>query len=273
MKKIVALVLSLVMVLGLATTAFGAAQYDLYTADGVKNNAADGSYYTLDFNKATKDKTTGEGTIAYYTVTYSDGTQSSLIFVDCARAEATHYLTLKDNEGVYKYLKTVEEYEYDAVGKAYANIGDECGQLDIDPDDDAYVTFNAKGVPSYWYAVDGGATFLLVDGELVEVTTAGNLVAHTWVVTAYNDDEEPITAECDDCDATAKLYETKLAAPAGATFEAAKVAGYWVVVDKAPVADDTTVESAQTFDAGIAMYVGMSVMAAAGSAVVLKKKD
>jgi hypothetical protein len=35
----------------------------------------------------------------------------------------------------------------------------------------------------------------------------------------------------------------------------------------------TLVESAQTFDAGIAMYVGMSVMAAAGSAVVLKKKD
>ena len=33
------------------------------------------------------------------------------------------------------------------------------------------------------------------------------------------------------------------------------------------------VQSAETFDAGIAMYVGMSVMAAAGSAVVLKKKD
>ena len=41
---------------------------------------------------------------------------------------------------------------------------------------------------------------------------------------------------------------------------------------EAPAASDK-VESAQTFDAGIAMYVGMSVMAAAGSAVVLKKKD
>ena len=37
---------------------------------------------------------------------------------------------------------------------------------------------------------------------------------------------------------------------------------------------DKTVTSADTFDAGIAMYVGMSVMAAAGSAVVIgKKKD
>ena len=40
-----------------------------------------------------------------------------------------------------------------------------------------------------------------------------------------------------------------------------------------PVVDTDKVESAETFDAGIAMYVGMSVMAAAGSAVVLKKKD
>ena len=37
---------------------------------------------------------------------------------------------------------------------------------------------------------------------------------------------------------------------------------------------DKVVQSAETFDAGIAMYVGMSVMAAAGSAVVIgKKKD
>ena len=47
---------------------------------------------------------------------------------------------------------------------------------------------------------------------------------------------------------------------------------YWTAAVAAPEATDK-VESAQTFDAGIAMYVGMSVMAAAGSAVVLKKKD
>ena len=44
----------------------------------------------------------------------------------------------------------------------------------------------------------------------------------------------------------------------------------------APVAPSTpekVVTSADTFDAGIALYVGMSVMAAAGSAVVLKKRE
>ena len=40
-----------------------------------------------------------------------------------------------------------------------------------------------------------------------------------------------------------------------------------------PVGSTTIVESAETFDAGIAMYVGMSVMAAAGSVVVLKKRE
>ena len=46
---------------------------------------------------------------------------------------------------------------------------------------------------------------------------------------------------------------------------------YVPVVPSTPSTDKVT--SAETFDAGIAMYVGMSVMAAAGSAVVLKKKD
>ena len=47
-----------------------------------------------------------------------------------------------------------------------------------------------------------------------------------------------------------------------------------IAVVSVPVGSTTLVESAETFDAGIAMYVGMSVMAAAGSAVVIgKKKD
>ena len=52
----------------------------------------------------------------------------------------------------------------------------------------------------------------------------------------------------------------------------------WLISTKVPsggaASTDKTVTSADTFDAGIAMYVGMSVMAAAGSAVVIgKKKD
>ncbi len=47
-----------------------------------------------------------------------------------------------------------------------------------------------------------------------------------------------------------------------------------VYVPVTPGTSTDKVESAATFDAGIAMYVGMSVMAAAGSAVVIgKKKD
>ena len=60
--------------------------------------------------------------------------------------------------------------------------------------------------------------------------------------------------------------------PTGADYEQG-FGGYLVYVAAVVTPDTDKVESAETFDAGIAMYVGMSVMAAAGSAVVLKKKD
>lgn len=47
--------------------------------------------------------------------------------------------------------------------------------------------------------------------------------------------------------------------------------GYYVS-DNTTVKEETKVESAPTFDAGIGLYVGMSVMAATGSAVVIGKK-
>ncbi|MBQ2782667.1 MAG: hypothetical protein IJE94_05715 [Oscillospiraceae bacterium] len=252
-----------------AMPAAGVGKYDLYDED---SNLTEENI-TAEFVKAYKNKTTGAGNIAYYKLTWGGTTHS--YFVECDRPDADCYLTLADNKGVYMYLEFVDEVNYFAAAKSFNNIGDECGELDLaDPDDDAYVTYDAKGVPSYWVEAIGTGTWVLFDGECVEVADAGALVAHTWVVTAYNDDEEPTTAKCKECPATAKLYATKLAAPVGSVFETAKVAGYWVVVDKAPAATTDKVQSAETFDAGIAMYVGMSVMAAAGSAVVIgKKKD
>ena len=52
--------------------------------------------------------------------------------------------------------------------------------------------------------------------------------------------------------------------------QSASAGGYAPV---APSTPEKVVTSADTFDAGIALYVGMSVMAAAGSAVVLKKRE
>ena len=61
---------------------------------------------------------------------------------------------------------------------------------------------------------------------------------------------------------------TTLADAAGTVYVSIAPVGGTVVT---PSTDK--VQSAETFDAGIAMYVGMSVMAAAGSVVVLKKRE
>ena len=49
--------------------------------------------------------------------------------------------------------------------------------------------------------------------------------------------------------------------------------GDWYVVgDNTKTPDKTGVDSAKTFDAGVAMYVGMSLLSVAGGAVVIGKK-
>lgn len=80
---------------------------------------------------------------------------------------------------------------------------------------------------------------------------------------------------------TATVVNSPLNAPAGVTLEKlpdGTLIYYGTAEEETPAADtevsaDTTVESAQTFDAGVVTFVAMSLAATAGSAVVLKKKD
>ena len=243
----------------------GVGKYDLYDQDGDLAEENITAEYTDSYEKK------GAGNIGYWKLTVDGVTYS--YYIECSRTKAEMYLTLADNTGVYKYLKHVEYVDYVATGKAYTNIGDDCGELDVGAKAKAYVLTDEDGNKTYWIADEDGDTVIMVGDELVLVSEVEDgLVPHAWVVTAYNDDEEPITAKCKECPATAKLYKTKLAAPVGATF-AGQIAGYYVVVDGTTPSTDK-VTSAETFDAGIALYVGMSVMAAAGSAVVIgKKKD
>ena len=124
-------------------------------------------------------------------------------------------------------------------------------------------------------AVDPASTNtvkLLVDGKVVIThdlgTLAANTVGHTWVV-----DVEKGAAKCSNCGATGKVYKTFVEVPNGA--DADQVAGVWVVADASNTPTDTKTDgnkSPKTFDAGIAMYVGMALTSVAGSAVVIGKK-
>ena len=118
----------------------------------------------------------------------------------------------------------------------------------------------------------------LVGDEVVTLDAKAVVAAtqHTWV--ASNWDAKKVVTEytCANCGVVGTVINSPVNAPAGAKIDRlpnGTLVAYTFPVVEAPVVDTEKVESAETFDAGIAMYVGMSVMAAAGSAVVLKKKD
>ena len=271
MKKIIATLLAMVMALALCTTAFAAEQtYDFYDAETGKNDGLAASA-VLEYHKAV---TTGVRSIAYYTVKDSTSVTSKL--VECAAADADYIVKYAGTDKIAMYMaKTNATYNYE--GKLYSDFGKNCGQYNKDTNvyADTVKFYTAvvdkKDTVKLFAAQTAGGTFLLVDGVVVEVKDLGELSAvveqHTWVI-----DRTKMTAKCSSCGATAKLYEKASEVPAGATYENV-AGGLFLVVDKAASTTTTTTgTSPKTFDAGIAMYVGMALTSVAGSAVVIGKK-
>lgn len=294
MKKIIATVLAMVMALALCTTAFAApvAGYTGYTRGGEKlmANATDAESFSVEAHEATFNKATGAGNVAYYTV--SDATAANTAYNgDYTKADKTDFdLQLTKAGASTLYLKHVNDGAgYVAKVEAFTKIGDKCGQLDVDADGTYYVntskytdtnsvTKDAGEV--YFMASDAnGAVYVLLNGKLVSVTLADEqtLVGHTWV--AVEKDGKVVSYKCSDCGTVASIYKTYAAAKAsglknveafvnddGETIYLAYTDGKTTTKP----ADGTS--SPKTFDAGIAMYVGMALTSVAGSAVVIGKK-
>ena len=308
MKKIVALVLSLVMVLGLATTAFAAPTTtgkDLgdYFFESTGTGTVDSVTSGLFEFKAASPKdvavagvkdgliTAGEqGNVKYFMLS-SDGTNvdaSTGKFVQVAAVTEADYTVYYANpttgeatDSVFMYLAKLDSNPvYAGTATLFNNFGEDCGQYDFDPDEDTkYYFFQG----SIYEVVPAGndAVSLMIDGKLTsvnEVADLGDVVAHVAKYT-YDKNYKIVAVECAECGVAATIYPNYDSVPkadkkVGNVFGPINTDDYYCWnAAKAPAADDDKVESAQTFDAGIAMYVGMSVMAAAGSAVVLKKKD
>ena len=278
MKKIVALVLSVVMVMGLATTAFAATAYNgslsaaladtgysaevkaaVPAAPAVK---AFGTYQIYKTNVETKAVEVAGPFVEMVSVknatwTYVDGT-------------VIRYFAPAQTYTVELTPVKVEYKATPACGDVYVATAAEAGTYYID----------AKG--NYYADTEYGTTVANVGGKMALVEAATNVltakhdykydtatVANKTSVTAVNCSKCKASfafVEGTEADAVAKFGAGKYDVVTAGALYVAKTAG------AAAVAGDK-VESAQTFDAGIAMYVGMSVMAAAGSAVVLKKKD
>ena len=287
MKKIVALVLSLVMVLGLATTAMAA-------TGGVSLNDALAATNTDTVElKAGLTASTSLKTFDTYQVFVTDKDKNVSVlpdqYVKVPSATRATYFVVDGTKITYLAVNPTAAYTdvAKAVTVAY-NADPECGDVYVANEDEAGTYYLYKN--AYYKEVATGSTVLFnVDGMAVWADAAPEVLtfAHDYEADyAQVAGKTTITkVYCDECKASFAFVEGT-AADAVAKFGAGKYlpttvtpAGaqtntvYVALVASAPATEGDKVESAETFDAGIAMYVGMSVMAAAGSAVVLKKKD
>ena len=294
MKKIIASVLAMVMALALCTTAFAASVtgYTGYNRGGKKLMADDtnAESFSVEAHEAAFNKATGAGNVAYYTVSGASAANTDYNG-DYTKADKTDFdLQLTKSGASTLYLKHVDTgARYVAKVEAFTKIGDKCGQLDVDADGTYYVNTSKytsdngtkDAGEAYFVASDAeSAVYVLLNGKLVSVTLAGEqtLVGHTWV--AVEKDGKVVSYKCSDCGTVASIYKTYAAAKAsglknveafvnddGETIYLAYTDGK---TDNTKPADGTS--SPKTFDAGIAMYVGMALTSVAGSAVVIGKK-
>jgi len=283
MKKIIATVLAMVMALALCTTAFAADNYDLYLA-----NSTNISGKVIAANGAVAEKTNKSITITA-AASYSDGTGNleyltdgdNVIYVKTTTPTVADYaVTVTGKKDILFYVTKVDAAPtYAASAKAFTDFGYKCGQVVNNDNSKYYEITTGADAGKVYKATDNGALSVLVDGKLVKLdnTSAAAVKEHNWSVSASkveNGKVIPTEAVCGICGSkSTAIYETGKA-PAGSKVETLNgVTGYVVVPNGASTttpAGNTT--SPKTFDAGIAMYVGMALTSVAGSAVVIGKK-
>ena len=334
MKKIVALVLSLVMALSLCTVAF-AAGYDIE----VTKKGEHEKYDDLKFVEQKDDvlahyegKTYGEwfcettdediynDTDNNFIVTYQkDG---KVVYLVCVKAgdEYDPALYALKSEALKEHKRVGCGDENDKIPKdCYKDYDDnywiKCDDLDCGWYPHAYVTVDGKydNVISVRPALVFGETYTYLDDNGdeqeftcwdadAEVIPAGHLMVLVKKNVEYKTSTDGKIVKdvneykCYFCDRTyygsnyeystpetADIYEgfyaRNLVAAGLVNVEEGVILGdvefYWTAdKDNGTKADDTKkgVDSAKTFDAGVAMYVGMSLLSVAGGAVVIGKK-
>ena len=283
MKKIIATVLAMVMALALCATAFAAnpVYTKAYEKDGT--NVTNSQVYVVKTDVAEKPAANSEvGKVKGFTVAYgateADATAAlTTTGVKYVAATAADYdLKLAASGRADLYLKEAPNgsLEYQFKVTAFTAIGEKCEQLDVDATGTYYSHTDAAGVTTYYEASETGES-VLFNNELITVkpTTVRTLNAHDWKAASYNKDNTVATYKCADCGTVATVYKTADAAKAAgmAKWDADLMIGYNYTPAGAATTTTTT-SSPKTFDAGIAMYVGMALTSVAGSAVVIGKK-
>ena len=327
MKKIVALVLSLVMALSLCTVAF-AAGYDLeVTVKGQHEKYDDLKFVEQKDNVLAHYE--GKKDNAWYVETADDDiydNDQNFIVTYQKDGKPVYLLRVDSTDPKVNALKStaVAEHKYVGCGdendkapkNCYKDYDDmywvkctaDAGECPWSDDSHAYITLNGKYDDVIFahcalvfgedYTIDGeDITYWGADAEVVpaghlmvlvkknveyKTSTDGKIVkdvneykCYFCNRTFYGSNYQYSTPE------TADVYSSTYAKQlvnAGFVNVAdgvilGDVAYYWTTdKDNGTKADNKGVNSAKTFDAGVAMYVGMSLLSVAGGAVVIGKK-
>ena len=270
MKKIIATVLAMVMALALCTTAF--ADNAVVYAKAYNNKGEDitdvHEGFKVESISATKANAAG------YLVTCTEtGTPSWGYKIAATAADYTLKLTADGRAPLYLKDAPNGKLAYDNTAKLFTNVGDKCEQLDKDTNGTYYSYTNDDGKTTYY--VKDGSINVLVDGKLVAVTALPEgLTKHQWKVASYAKDDTVATYKCKECGTVATVYKTVEAAEAAGAAMTDVEGGYVIgwINGKTDTTTNGGKDSPKTFDAGIAMYVGMALTSVAGSAVVIGKK-
>ena len=250
-------------------------------------------------------KVTAPGHIAYYTFTHSGAEganrDGNYILVSSIPADATasDYVLVKTSDSTVAVgeeaeasqtaasqrliMKKVGAVNYWTTGDKFTAWGDLCGQYK-NPGDTAtqtYISFKnvTTGDIQVWKTVTATGTpdtgNILVNGEVYTVAGAPlSAKQHSWAASAW--DKKGVATEytCATCKTVAKVINASVNAPAGSTVEKIDntLIAFTYTPGTAASGNTGSASSPKTFDAGIAMYVGMALTSVAGSAVVIGKK-
>ena len=293
MKKIIATVLAMVMALALCTTAFAATKTDEIEKTGYTLMDMSNANVTMTADKFTKTVTDAQvvtsgskTTTTYYADEYVIDT---VHYWACDAAIASHKLV---KGGTVVFL--ISQDEATKIGANFAKGTDKVASAFVEAKKVADqkcgdITADAYTIEGKNY-VAGGSNLAVLNGKFVAYGTESSTVPHAFTKAEakkdgyFTTDTKGIvnTVKCDTCEkffnVVDKVDKTYTGSVVSTTaFNYGTVTVRYILTGTATATPDsgtstTTKPSPKTFDAGIAMYVGMALTSVAGSAVVIGKK-